>query len=103
MFSGEDSEFLYPTRIPFEESTVYSEVNIKIPDLAKFPNYQKARPYVVDLEPGDVLYVPHHWWHFVECLTDCLSINTWVELDVGPSSKPFLSQTKLLRLHQSCF
>ena len=40
MFPKEDSEFLYPTRIPFEESTVYSEVNIKIPNLNKFPKYQ---------------------------------------------------------------
>lgn len=28
-----------------------------------------------------MLYVPHNWWHFVECLDLTLSINTWVEMD----------------------
>jgi HSPB1-associated protein 1 len=37
---------------------------------------------VVDLNPGDVLYVPHNWWHYVECLTDSISINSWVDLKI---------------------
>jgi ribosomal protein L16 Arg81 hydroxylase len=45
-------------------------------------NKQNAEPYIVDLEAGDVLYVPHNWWHYVESLTTSISINTWVELDV---------------------
>lgn len=32
------------------------------------------------LEPGQVLYVPRHWWHFVESLEDSISVNTWIEM-----------------------
>jgi len=31
---------MYPTRIPFEESTIYSQVNIKSPDLNEFPDFK---------------------------------------------------------------
>ena len=76
---------MYPTRIPFEESTVYSQINIQHPNLECFPRFKvilnmmnksseiflinclcskKSNPYVVDLNPGDVLYVPHNWWHY---------------------------------------
>lgn len=41
---------------------------------------QKARPYTVILEPGQVLYVPRHWWHFVESLEDSISVNMWIEM-----------------------
>ena len=32
------------------------------------------------LEPGDVLVIPHLWWHFVESLENSISINSWIEL-----------------------
>ena len=32
------------------------------------------------LEPGQVLYVPKHWWHYVECESTAISVNTWIEL-----------------------
>jgi len=31
------------------------------------------------LSPGDVLFVPHKWWHYVENLTTAISINTWLQ------------------------
>lgn len=40
MFPQEDTQFMYPTRIPFEESTVYSQINIKSPNLNKFSEFK---------------------------------------------------------------
>merc|ERR1712196_223515 len=31
----------------------------------------------VDLEPGDLLYIPPFWWHRVETLQASIGINTW--------------------------
>ena len=32
------------------------------------------------LKPGDVLFVPKHWWHYVESQETSISVNTWIEL-----------------------
>ena len=34
----------------------------------------------VVLERGDVLFVPRHWWHYVECIEPAVSVNTWIEV-----------------------
>ncbi|XP_067687799.1 HSPB1-associated protein 1 homolog [Haliotis asinina] len=80
LFPPASSEALYPTRLPYEESSVFSEVNVGQPDLGKHPRFKESQAVVVTLEPGQVLYVPRHWWHYVECLHTAISINTWVEL-----------------------
>ena len=40
MFPTTDTQFLYPTRVPFEESTIYSKVNMKLPNINKFPKFK---------------------------------------------------------------
>ncbi|PIK38423.1 putative HSPB1-associated protein 1-like [Apostichopus japonicus] len=80
LFPPEQTDCLYPTRLPYEESSIFSEVNITEPDLAMHPRFQDSTPHVIVLEPGDVLYVPRHWWHYVECLDTSISVNCWVEL-----------------------
>lgn len=54
LFPPEDTPFLYPTRIPYEESSVFSKINVVNPDLEQFPQFQKARRHVVTLSPGQV-------------------------------------------------
>ncbi|CAN0252494.1 unnamed protein product, partial [Ectocarpus sp. 8 AP-2014] len=47
--------------------------------LSRFPQFAEAHPLAVTLEPGDVLFVPKHWWHFVEATDTSLSVNVWVD------------------------
>ncbi|XP_053116157.1 HSPB1-associated protein 1 isoform X2 [Hemicordylus capensis] len=82
LYPPEDSSFLYPTRIPYEESSVFSKVNVINPNLESFPRFKKAQAHVVTLDPGQVLFVPRHWWHYVESIDPItVSINSWIELD----------------------
>ncbi|XP_041529016.1 HSPB1-associated protein 1 isoform X2 [Microtus oregoni] len=52
LFPPEDTPSLYPTRIPYEESSVFSKINVVNPDLKRFPRFQKARRHTVTLSPG---------------------------------------------------
>ncbi|CAN2389094.1 Cupin superfamily protein [Pristimantis euphronides] len=82
LFPPEDTASLYPTRIPYEESSVFSKVNVVNPDRRRYPAFSRARPHVVTLLPGQVLVVPRRWWHYVESVDDItISVNSWLELD----------------------
>ncbi|XP_047304875.1 HSPB1-associated protein 1 isoform X3 [Homo sapiens] len=52
LFPPEDTPFLYPTRIPYEESSVFSKINVVNPDLKRFPQFRKAQRHAVTLSPG---------------------------------------------------
>ncbi|XP_068715407.1 HSPB1-associated protein 1 homolog isoform X3 [Montipora foliosa] len=81
LFPPSETPNLYPTRIPYEESSVFSQVHMTYPDLSRFPTFASATRYEVILQPGDVLFVPKKWWHYVESLETSISINTWIELE----------------------
>ncbi|XP_056392519.1 HSPB1-associated protein 1 isoform X2 [Hyla sarda] len=88
LFHPEDTAHLYPTRIPYEESSVFSKVNVVKPDWQRYPAFSRARPHVVTLHPGQVLLVPPRWWHYVESVDDVtISINSWLELGSEESGK----------------
>ncbi len=42
-------------------------------DLARFPRFAAAQPYVALLEAGDTAIVPSGWWHFVVGLSPSLT------------------------------
>lgn len=57
-----------------------SLVDHQQPDFKKYPNYQKAldSSIVVELEPGDVLFIPSMWWHQVSAAEDFnMLVNYW--------------------------
>ena len=47
------------------------------PDLEEYPLYAKTHPVKFILEPGEVLYLPRGWTHFVENITPALMLNVW--------------------------
>jgi Cupin-like domain len=57
-----------------------SLVDIRNPDLQRFPRYAEAAKFaeVAELGPGDAVYVPALWWHHVEALeTFNVLVNYW--------------------------
>lgn len=55
--------------------------NIEAPDVARFPLALEAEYVDVVLGPGDSLYMPSGWWHYVRSLTPSNSVNFWFEKD----------------------
>jgi len=77
-----DTDHLQPTRIPYEESSVYSQLNLASAKQLQSNKsaLQKCSPRKITLEPGDCLYLPPKWWHFVKSEDFSISVNTWIEL-----------------------
>lgn len=47
LFPPSESWRLHPTRVPYEESSVFSEVNVSCPDLEQFPDFASATGHQV--------------------------------------------------------
>ncbi|XP_054162464.1 HSPB1-associated protein 1-like [Oppia nitens] len=91
LFPPSDETFLYPTRIPYEESSIFSSVDFHKPDYKIHPLFKQTSPHVIELKAGEILFVPHLWWHFVRVIEEdfdksCISINTWIFNDCYQSS-----------------
>ena len=53
-------------------------VDLRAPDLARFPALRRARFLYALLEPGDTLYLPSYWWHEVHHpWDDTCAVNFW--------------------------
>jgi hypothetical protein len=79
VFPPSETSKLYPTRLPFEESSVFSQVDTFSPNLDIHPLFATANSIQITLYPGQMLFVPHHFWHFVECIDDSISVNLWLD------------------------
>lgn len=70
LFSHEQSRQLY--HLPF---TVASYVDVDNPDYEKFPALRGLKGYQCILEPGDTLFIPSGYWHYITYLDAGFSMN----------------------------
>jgi len=81
LFPPDQLPNLYPG--PFEltpAGTPVSMVDPHAPDLDRYPRFAEAMEVaqMAELEPGDGIYIPFHWWHGVESLESFnLFVNYW--------------------------
>jgi hypothetical protein len=81
LFPPEQLPNLYPG--PFEltpAGTPISMVDPHTPDLERYPRFAEAMKTAqwAELEAGDAIYIPYHWWHGVDSLEPVnLFINYW--------------------------
>lgn len=61
LFPPDQSRNLY--RHPF---TVASYVDLNHPDYEKYPALSKVKGYEVMLQPGDTIFMPSGYWHYIE-------------------------------------
>eukprot|EP00039_Didymoeca_costata_P000126 m.44209 g.44209 ORF g.44209 m.44209 type:complete len:515 (-) comp10068_c0_seq2:13-1557(-) len=69
----------------------HSQVNMTHPDMKLCPQFAQAQSITLQLNPGEMLYLPPNWFHHVETLTSSISINVW---------SPSLSREVLAYLRQ---
>jgi hypothetical protein len=70
LFPPSQSRYIYHS--PF---TVASEVNFVDPDYDKYPALRHARGYECIVEPGETLFMPSGYWHFVTYPDSCFSLS----------------------------
>ncbi|CAO3383213.1 cupin-like domain-containing protein [Azospirillum argentinense] len=87
LFSPADLPNLYLQPVG-ETLFLRSPVDPRRPDPGAHPTAAAARAIVVDLDPGDFLFLPLGWAHFVECLDHALIYNHWL----SPTRKPFFKR-----------
>jgi hypothetical protein len=72
-------------------------VNAEAPDLDAHPLFGHARRFDALLAPGDLLFLPRMWFHFVRALDASISIN-WFFLPVRGGDTPALDWAKRILL-----
>jgi len=62
---------------PLHGAPNFCAVDAEDPDYARFPRFRQVESITVDLEPGEILYIPRLWWHQVRSLDLSISVNQW--------------------------
>ncbi|HSJ75508.1 MAG TPA: cupin-like domain-containing protein [Gemmatimonadales bacterium] len=72
-----------------------SPIDPREPDLVRYPKYEGISLCETTLNPGDILYLPQFWWHFVNALTFCININTWARAE-GAGTRAIVAKFPLV-------
>lgn len=85
VYSPDQDPFMYASPDKPNVSRVNS---LDCPDLERFPLFAKATPITFFLDPGELLFVPSHWWHTAKILSPSITVSinvlnqsNWHELE----------------------
>lgn len=70
LFPWEQSNLMY--KLPYN---FHSLPNIKDPDYREFPALLYLDGYEAVLQPGETLYIPSGWWHYIQYETEGYSVS----------------------------
>ncbi|MGE0759473.1 MAG: cupin-like domain-containing protein [Pirellulaceae bacterium] len=78
IFAPEDLPYLYHCDLQaYGPSVYFSLVDPEHPDEERFPEFRNATPLEVELNAGDMLYLPAFWWHHVNSYEFNIAVNYW--------------------------
>jgi len=76
-----NKELLYavphPRATPGNPLNWFSPVDAEAPDLERHPRAAEVPWLDVTLGPGDLLFIPKGYWHYVRALSTSISVNFW--------------------------
>ncbi|XP_028670284.2 lysine-specific demethylase 8 [Erpetoichthys calabaricus] len=75
LYSPDETERLYPHKTQLLSNT--SQVQVENPDLDQFPDFANATFQECILYPGEVLFIPRSYWHYVRSLDISFSVSFW--------------------------
>ncbi|MDH6253131.1 hypothetical protein M2347_002858 [Chryseobacterium sp. H1D6B] len=80
LFPWEQSDLMY--KLPYN---FHSLTNIKNPDYKEYPALRYLNGYEAVIKPGETLYIPSGWWHYIQYETEGYSVSiralpsSWLE------------------------
>lgn len=78
LYAPEEREALYPRSIEGGiDMSNTSQVDLDNPNIKKFPKFFEAKYVESIIGPGDCLYIPVGWWHYVRSLSISFSVSFW--------------------------
>lgn len=90
LFPPEQTGHLYPGSLNFTPAGAPTSLaDINNPDFERYPLFKHAlaEAYSVELGPGDAIFIPMLWWHYVESLEKVNALmNYWWNGSSGPNS-----------------
>ena len=68
-----------PRLYPYQQglTTNASQVDLDAPDLVRHPDFAGLPHQECLLRPGEMLYIPPGWWHYVRSLAVSFSVSFW--------------------------
>lgn len=75
LYSPEETPKLYPHPTHLLHNT--SQVDVENPDLANYPEFELGNFQECILNPGEVLFIPVKYWHYVRSLNISFSVSFW--------------------------
>jgi len=81
LYAPDQTPYLYP--VPwYAQSPLFSRVDGRSiqagqPDFERWPKLRKAVPLQFTLHPGEILFIPVHWWHLTSVPTFQVSMTTF--------------------------
>ena len=63
-------------------------------DLKKYPKVASVTPYVVEIGPSDILYLPYGWAHHVYTIKNTLCVTYWFQKEITTVSNEQLIEKK---------
>lgn len=107
LYAPEESKYLY---LPYDNkketwfriSKAFRPLNQETYQI--FPQLMDAKYVELELNPGDLVYIPCGWWHYVYSSTECISLNyIWRPYFRNINLGALLTRTAYLLINRNIF